>query len=64
MVVNIEKKKWGYYDFLTSVHEVSKNTRKVQMNSIKIVFDAYGADIVKKRIDREIARIDKLLLKK
>ena len=63
MVVNIEKN-LAYYDFLTSVQEVSKITRKVQMNSIKIVFDAYGVDIVKKKIDREIARIDKLLLKK
>jgi len=60
MSANIEKN-LDYYNFLSTIQLVSKNTRSVQMTTIKCVFENYDVDITKKKINAKISRIDSLL---
>ena len=50
-----------YYEFLNFVQEISKKTKLIQNNSIKVVFQNFDICIFKNRIEKQIANLDKML---
>lgn len=50
-----------YYEFLNFVQEMSKKTKSLQSNSIKVVFQNFDVCIFKNRIEKQIAKLDKML---
>ncbi|MHA2288720.1 MAG: hypothetical protein ACXABG_08025 [Promethearchaeota archaeon] len=53
----------GYYEFLTIIHEISKKSQFIQKESIKKVYENYDLRLYRIKLDKEIARLDKLLNK-
>ncbi len=53
----------GYYEFLTIIHEISKKSQFIQKYSIKKVYENYDLRLYRKKLDKEIAKLDKLLIK-
>jgi len=53
----------GYYEFLTIIHEISKKSQSIQRDSIKKVYENYDLRLYRKRLDKEIAKLDNLLIK-
>ena len=53
----------GYYEFLTIIHEISKKSQSIQKNSMKKVYENYDLRVYSKKLDKEIAKLDKLLIK-
>ena len=52
-----------YYEFLSVIHEISKNSQSIQNNSIKKVYQNYDLRLYRIKLDEEIAKLDKLLVK-
>ena len=50
-----------YYEFLNFVQEMAKKTKSLQSNSIKVVFQNFDVCIFKNRIEKQIAKLDKML---
>ncbi|MFX0047946.1 MAG: hypothetical protein ACFE8G_07235 [Candidatus Hermodarchaeota archaeon] len=53
----------GYYEFLTLIHEISKKSQSIQKDSIKKVYENYDLRLYRIKLDKEIAKFDKLLIK-
>ena len=53
----------GYYEFLSVVHEISKKSQSIQKASIKKVYQNYDLRLFRRKLDKEIAELDKLLVK-
>ena len=53
----------GYYEFLAVIHEISKKSQSIQKASIRTVYQNYDLRIYRKKLDEEIERLDKLLVK-
>ena len=52
----------GYYEFLSIIHEISKKSQSIQNDSIKKVYQNYDLRVYRKKLDKEIAKLDKLLV--
>ncbi len=53
----------GYYEFLSIIHEISKKSQFIQKDSIKKVYQNYDLRLYRIKLDEEIAKLDKLLIK-
>ena len=53
----------GYYEFLSVVHEISKKSQSIQKDSIKKVYQNYDLRLYRRKLDKEIAELDKLIVK-
>ncbi|UCC19774.1 MAG: hypothetical protein JSV62_00420 [Promethearchaeota archaeon] len=53
----------SYYEFLDLVQEISKNSKSIQTNLIKTIYENYNINKVKNDLDQIITHLDKLLLK-
>lgn len=53
----------GYYEFLSVIHEISIRSQSIQNDSIRKVYQNYDLRVYSKKLDREIAKLDKLLTK-
>lgn len=53
----------GYYEFLSIIHEISKKSQSIQKDSMKKVYQNYDLRVYSKKLDEEIAKLDKLLVK-
>jgi len=60
MAADIEKN-LVYYEFLSTIQVISKNTRRVQMTTIKRVYENYDVEVAKAKINAKISRINSLL---
>ncbi|NVM16572.1 MAG: hypothetical protein HWN80_02570 [Candidatus Lokiarchaeota archaeon] len=52
-----------YYEFLSVIHEISKKSQFIQKYSMKKVYENYDLRLYRKKLDKEIAELDKLLIK-
>lgn len=52
-----------YYEFLNFVHEISGKLKSIQNDSNFIIFKNFNLCSVKKELDIEIEKLDKLLAK-
>ena len=52
-----------YYEFLSIIHEISKKSQFIQKDSIKKVYQNYDLRLYRIKLDEEIAKLDKLLIK-
>lgn len=53
----------GYYEFLSIIHEISKKSQSIQKDSIKKVYENYDLRLYSIKLDKEIEKLDKLLIK-
>jgi len=53
----------GYYEFLSVIHEVSKKSQSIQKDSIRKVYQNYDLRVYRIKLEKEIAELDKLLIK-
>ncbi len=52
-----------YYEFLSVIHEISKKSQSIQKDLIKKVYQNYDLRLYRKKIEIEIAELDKLIVK-
>jgi len=52
-----------YYEFLSVIHEISKKSQSIQKDSIKKVYQNYNLKLYRRKLEKEIAELDKLLVK-
>jgi len=52
-----------YYEFLSVIHEISKKSQSIQKDSIKKVYQNYNLNLYRRKLEKEIAELDKLLVK-
>ncbi len=50
-----------YYEFLSVIHEASKNSQSIQNDSIKKVYQNYDLRLYKMKLEKEIEELDKLI---
>jgi hypothetical protein len=55
------QEKVRYYEFLAFVQDISKKTKSIQNNSIKVVFQNFDSLILRNRLEKQIANLDQLL---
>ena len=53
----------GYYEFLSVIHEVSKKSQSIQKDSIRKVYQNYDLRVYRIKLEKEIAELDKLIVK-
>ena len=53
----------GYYEFLSVIHEASKNSQSIQKDSIKKVYQNYDLRLYRIKLEKEIAELDRLIRK-
>ena len=53
----------GYYEFLSVIHEISKKSQSIQKDSIKKVYQNYDLRLYRIKLEKEIAELDKLIMK-
>jgi len=56
--INVE-----YYEFLSVIHEISKKSQSIQKDSIKKVYQNYDLRLYRRKLEKEIAELDKLIIK-
>ena len=52
-----------YYEFLSVIHEISKKSQSIQKDLIKKVYQNYDLRLYRIKLEKEIAELDKLLIK-
>ena len=52
-----------YYEFLSVIHEISKKSQSIQKDYIKKVYQNYDLRLYRKKLEKEIAELDKLIMK-
>jgi len=54
-----------YYEFLSIIHEISKKSHyiAIQKDNIKKVYQNYDSKLYRIKLEKEIAELDKLLVK-
>jgi hypothetical protein len=53
----------GYYEFLSIIHEISKKSQSIQKDLIKKVYQNYDLELYRIKLEKEIAELDKLIIK-
>jgi len=53
----------GYYEFLSVIHEISKKSQSIQKDLIKKVYQNYDLRLYRRKLEKEIAELDKLIIK-
>jgi hypothetical protein len=53
----------GYYEFLSIIHEISKKSQSIQKDLIKKVYQNYDLRLYRIKLEKEIAELDKLIIK-
>ena len=53
----------GYYEFLSIIHEISKKSQSIQKDLIKKVYQNYDLRLYRRKLEKEIAELDKLIIK-
>ena len=53
----------SYYEFLTLVQDISKNSKSIQKKLITKIYENYDINRVKHELDKKIAFLNKLLTK-
>ena len=56
--INVE-----YYEFLSVIHEISKKSQSIQKDLIKKVYQNYDLGLYLIKLEKEIAELDKLIMK-
>ncbi len=52
-----------YYEFLSVIHEISKKSQSIQKDLIKKVYQNYDLRLYRRKLEKEIAELDKLIIK-
>ena len=52
-----------YYEFLSVIHEISKKSQSIQKDLIKKVYQNYDLRLYRIKLEKEIAELDKLIIK-
>lgn len=52
-----------YYEFLSVIHEISRKSQSIQKDLIKKVYQNYDLRLYRKKLEKEIAELDKLIIK-
>ncbi len=52
-----------YYEFLSVIHEISKKSQSIQKDYIKKVYQNYDLRLYRRKLEKEIAELDKLITK-
>jgi len=52
-----------YYEFLSIIHEISNKSQSIQKDYIKKVYENYDSRLYRKKLEKKIAELDKLILK-
>jgi len=52
-----------YYEFLSIIHEISKKSQSIQKDLIKKVYQNYDLRLYRIKLEKEIAELDKLIIK-
>ena len=55
------EKNISYYDFLLFIQEISKKANSIQNQSVTLVFENFDASVCKKKINKKIQNLDRLL---
>ena len=53
----------GYYEFLSVIHEISRKSQSIQKDLIKKVYQNYDLRKYRRKLEKEIAELDKLIIK-
>jgi len=53
----------NYYEFLNALQGVSNNSKSIQKNCIRCIYENYDISQVKNKLDKKIAKLDRLLIK-
>ncbi|MFX1569485.1 MAG: hypothetical protein ACFFCV_14075 [Promethearchaeota archaeon] len=53
----------SYYEFLDLVQDISKNSISIQNKLMKTIYENYDINKVKRKLDGQIAYLDRLLIK-
>ena len=56
--INVE-----YYEFLSVIHEISRKSQSIQKDLVKKVYQNYDLSLYRKKLEKEIAELDKLIIK-
>ena len=52
-----------YYEFLSVIHEISKKSQSIQKDLIRKVYQNYDLRLYLIKLEKEIAELDKLIIK-
>jgi len=52
-----------YYEFLSVIHEISRKSQSIQKDLVKKVYQNYDLSLYRKKLEKEIAELDKLIIK-
>ncbi len=52
-----------YYEFLSVIHEISKKSQSIQKGYIKKVYQNYDSSLYRKKLEKQIAELDELIVK-
>ncbi len=52
-----------YYEFLSVIHEISRKSQSIQKDLIKKVYQNYNLRQYRRKLEKEIAELDKLIIK-
>ena len=52
-----------YYEFLSVIHEISRKSQSIQKDLIKKVYQNYDLRLYRRKLEKEIAELDKLINK-
>ncbi|MBA7478591.1 hypothetical protein ES705_20406 [subsurface metagenome] len=52
-----------YYEFLSVIHEISRKSQSIQKDLIKKVYQNYDLRLYRRKLEKEIAELDKLIIK-
>ena len=52
-----------YYEFLSVIHEISRKSQSIQKDLIKKVYQNYDLRLYLLKLEKEIAELDKLIIK-
>ncbi len=53
----------NYYEFLNVLQDVSINSKTIQKNCIRCIYENYDISQVKNKLNKKIAKLDRLLIK-
>jgi len=63
MMTELVENNVEYYEFLSVIHEISKKSQSIQKNLIKKVYQNYDLRLYRRKLEKEIAELDKLIIK-
>ena len=52
-----------YYEFLSVIHEISRKSQSIQKDLVKKVYQNYDLRQYRRKLEKEIAELDKLIIK-